>query len=243
MIQASRAVGAKEGREECLEAIYRIDREARAITWEALKGNPDLSRIDISATLLDLVAQGDVEIKDGVIELKDSGRVIGRRIYRRHELVERFLRVVGLRRQNAHEEACRLEHITTLPTERTRGVSERQEFSLICNLLDRGAVPLTRAVPGVSYRLGMVYGGRGARRKLEEMGVCPGVEITLFGRQHGGPVEIAVRGSRLALGRGVASKVLVVSPDGPMPVWHRHGGHHGHRGRHRMWPREKGRLA
>lgn len=201
---------AREGREECLEALYRLERSGQPITCQSLEDNPDLLTIDIGATLLELVEHGDIRLSNGEIGLMPSGRAIGRRIFRRHELVERILRVLGLRRERAHREACRLEHLTALPGERIGGLSEREELRVVLDLLDRGAVPLTRGIRGVPYHLGLICAGHGARRKLEDMGVARGAEIALCSQQRSGPVEILVRGSRLALGRGIASKVLVV---------------------------------
>ena len=177
---------------------------------ESLRSSADLAAIDIPATLLDLIERGDVEVASGEIYLTRAGRSIGRRIYRRHEIAERFLRLLGLRHERAHREACRLEHIVTLPGEALPGLSETDELLLISRLLNEGAVPLARAVQGRLYRVGMVCGGRGARRKLEDLGVSRGAQVTLCTQVHRGPAEITVRGSRLALGRGVASNVLVV---------------------------------
>lgn len=210
MTEERTAAEAKEGREECLEALYRLERAQQSVSLESLRDNRDLSGIDIPATVLDLIERGDVEIEEGKIILKRSGLTTGKRIYRRHEIAERFLRLLGMKTERAHREACRLEHIVSLP----------DEISLISDLLGRGAVPLTRAVRGVQYCVGMVCGGRAARRKLEDLGVSRGAEISLCTRQRGGPVEIAVRGSRLALGRGIASKVLLVpaaADDGVVP--------------------------
>ncbi|MDH7564504.1 MAG: FeoA family protein [Candidatus Bathyarchaeota archaeon] len=53
-------------------------------------------------------------------------------------------------------------------------------------------------------------GGLGLVRRLAEMGLTPGVEVKLLRKcPLRGPVEIEVRGVCLALGCGVASKVLV----------------------------------
>lgn len=65
-------------------------------------------------------------------------------------------------------------------------------------------------------------GGFGLVRRLAEMGLTPGVEVKLLRKGvFSGPVEIEVRGVALALGSGVASKVLVRSlkaePNGQQP--------------------------
>jgi DtxR family Mn-dependent transcriptional regulator len=202
----------EEIREECLEALFRLERTTSTITVEQLRENPDLQGIDIPEALLDLIARGDIRLRDGKISIERSGRMTGRRIYRRHELAERFLRVFGLKRERAHREACRLEHVMSLPDERRHHVATRDELSRLFELSEQGAVPLARGVRGVPYRVALVCGGHGARRKLEDMGVSRGAQVELCGRQGRGPVEISVRGSRLALGHGIASKVLVVPP-------------------------------
>ena len=55
-----------------------------------------------------------------------------------------------------------------------------------------------------------IRGGPGIRRRLSQMGIHPGDVITLLrlGALRG-PVLIEVHGSQVALGRGVASKIIV----------------------------------
>ncbi len=239
MTKETTAVAAREGREECLEALYRLERTTQTTSLESLRSNADLAAIDIPVTLLDLIERGDIEVDAGSIHLTRSGRSIGKRIYRRHEIAERFLRLLGLKHERAHREACRLEHIVTLPGEALAGLSEDDELSLISKLLNQGAVPLAHAAQGRLYRVGMVCGGRSARRKLEDLGVSRGAEVTLCTQAPRGPAEITVRGSRLALGRGIASRVLVVPVPSDRPDGHHssrrfhHHRHHGHAARSR----------
>jgi len=51
--------------------------------------------------------------------------------------------------------------------------------------------------------------GWGLQRRLADLGLTPGVEIKIISSGRPGQVVIDVRGSRLALGRGVASKIIV----------------------------------
>jgi Fe2+ transport system protein FeoA len=47
-------------------------------------------------------------------------------------------------------------------------------------------------------------------RRLNDLGLTPGTEITVIkSAPFNGPLEICVRGSRLAIGRGMASRILV----------------------------------
>lgn len=69
---------------------------------------------------------------------------------------------------------------------------------------------LTDLAEGESGIMVRALGGFGLVRRLAEMGLTPGAKVKLLRKgSFGGPVEIEVRGVALALGRGVASKVLV----------------------------------
>ncbi len=65
--------------------------------------------------------------------------------------------------------------------------------------------PRQQALTGVK-----VAAGRRATHRLTEMGLTPGVEVKIV-QDNGGPLLLAVRGSRLAIGRCLAHKVLVSS--------------------------------
>jgi len=55
-----------------------------------------------------------------------------------------------------------------------------------------------------------IAGGKKASKRLADLGLTPGTEIKVVGRAlFSGPVQIEVSGSKLVLGRGLASKILV----------------------------------
>lgn len=55
-----------------------------------------------------------------------------------------------------------------------------------------------------------ILGGEKAAKRLADLGLTPGTEITVTGRTFfSGPVRIDVLGSKLVLGRGLASKIIV----------------------------------
>jgi len=70
------------------------------------------------------------------------------------------------------------------------------------------AFPLTAAGVGSCVRLERIRAGEKLTHRLAEMGLTPGVELCVV-QDAGGPLLLAVRGSRLALGRGMAHKMLV----------------------------------
>jgi ferrous iron transport protein A len=70
-------------------------------------------------------------------------------------------------------------------------------------------LPLCMAGRGMVVRVVGIRAGGGLTRKLADMGLVPGEEIRLVNCQGAGPVLIDLKGSRLALGRGMAMKVIV----------------------------------
>jgi len=62
---------------------------------------------------------------------------------------------------------------------------------------------------GQEVTLAHIDGGRGMRSRLYSMGLVPGAAFTLLSRSGGGPVMVKVKDSRLAIGRGMAQKIIV----------------------------------
>jgi len=70
-------------------------------------------------------------------------------------------------------------------------------------------MPLTMVNPGQEVTMIDILGGRGIRSKLYSMGLVPGAAFTVLSRNGGGPVMLRVKDSRLAIGRGMAQKIIV----------------------------------
>ena len=52
--------------------------------------------------------------------------------------------------------------------------------------------------------------GWGFRKRLEDMGLTPGARVTVVkSAPFRGPLEVYIRGSRLAIGKGMAERVFV----------------------------------
>jgi len=70
-------------------------------------------------------------------------------------------------------------------------------------------MPLSMVSSGEVVKVVAIRAGWGLQRRLAEMGLNPGVKVRVMNSQRPGPVVIDVRGSRLALGQGVAHKIMV----------------------------------
>ncbi|WP_010478832.1 FeoA family protein [Thermococcus zilligii] len=70
-------------------------------------------------------------------------------------------------------------------------------------------VPLNSLRPGEAGIVVNLQGGPNFRSRLYAMGLAPGAAVRVVSVYSSGPVVVEVGGTRLALGRGMASKVLV----------------------------------
>ena len=74
-------------------------------------------------------------------------------------------------------------------------------------------VPLTEMAAGQSGMVGAVEGGRGFVRRMEAMGIRAGVSLTkISGQPFRGPVSIRVGQTTVALGAGMARRIMVDIP-------------------------------
>jgi Fe2+ transport system protein FeoA len=71
--------------------------------------------------------------------------------------------------------------------------------------------PLTDVAEGVTVRLAMVDAGHGLQSRLAAMGLVPGTEVRVVSKGGWGPFIVAVKGSRVMLGRGMTDKIYVTS--------------------------------
>lgn len=69
-------------------------------------------------------------------------------------------------------------------------------------------IPLTDAPKRKAVRLISISGERGITQRLIELGLTPGTKIKVI-QDSGGPLIINVRNSKIALGRGMAEKLIV----------------------------------
>ena len=68
---------------------------------------------------------------------------------------------------------------------------------------------LANALIGETVRLVAVEGGTHIRRRLADMGLSTGMEVKVITGIEHGPIILSVKDSRLAIGRGMAEKIIV----------------------------------
>jgi ferrous iron transport protein A len=73
----------------------------------------------------------------------------------------------------------------------------------------RNVILLKSAVPGKNYLVEKIIGGHGISGRLNAMGIVPKEVIKVVFQTWGGPMTVAVKGVRIALGRGISHKIEV----------------------------------
>lgn len=63
---------------------------------------------------------------------------------------------------------------------------------------------------GTTVRVVRIDAGRGLKQRLLSLGLVPGADIYVLDNRHG-PVKLCFNNSRIALGRGVAAKVMAAA--------------------------------
>ncbi len=72
-----------------------------------------------------------------------------------------------------------------------------------------GSLPLAFLPEGAAGTVLEIQGGHGAVRHLEDMGFAPPARVKVLKSCPPGPMLVMVKDSRIALGRGMAMKILV----------------------------------
>ena len=70
-------------------------------------------------------------------------------------------------------------------------------------------MPLSMVESGRVVRLVAIDSGRRLQARLAALGLVPGTELQVISNSTTGPFVVAVRDSRVVLGRGMAYKILV----------------------------------
>ncbi len=76
-------------------------------------------------------------------------------------------------------------------------------------MLEKTQMPLSSVPTGQKVRLANIHAGNGLKSRLAAMGMVPNTEMLVISNGSPGPFVVAVKGCRIALGRGMARKVMV----------------------------------
>jgi DtxR family Mn-dependent transcriptional regulator len=213
--------------EEYLESIYKLQDEKETVNITKLAERLRISTASVSEMLKKLEKEGYIAQKDKRnYILTKNGHAAALNIIRRHRLSERLLTdIIGIPWEEAHEEACKFEHV----------IGEEVEHKLAESLgepetcphghpiprkdgtyVEEKSVPLTKLKSGESCVIIKVSEDDPKMlHYLASLGLLPQKiikveEVSPFG----GPYLIDVSGAKYALGHEVAANIRVRSIKG-----------------------------
>jgi len=218
----------RERIEEYLEALYKLREEGKQAKTTEIASRLKVSAASVTEMLKKLADSGYVKHESyRGVTLTEKGLKAARKITRKHRLLERFLHdILNIRGRDVHEQACKMEHALSEDAEKAlcRLLSNPQNcpddnkaippcdrpFADCEKCIGQEIMPLMDLRVGQKGIVALIRGGRGMIQRLTDMGLTPGTEIRILkSAPFHGPIEICVRGSNLAIGRGVAMKIFV----------------------------------
>ena len=198
-----------ESTEEYLEAIYYLYERGEAATTTSVAKELKVAPASATQMLKKLAKQGYLKyVPYRGVSLTPKGEKIGKKVLRKHRVMEKFLSTLGLPKSRVHKDACELEH--HIPDDLERAIHQRVESERLPPGVPSNVVPLTSLLDGQKGVISFIRGGRGASQRLADLGLTPHTEITVVkSALFHGPLMISVRGTTLAIGRGIAARVFV----------------------------------
>ena len=102
----------QESGEMYLETIFRLSQNGQQVRSVDISEQMGYSKPSVSRAVHILEKGGYILLdKDGYIELTDAGKNVAEKIYERHTILTNVLNWLGVDRQIAAEDACRIEHV------------------------------------------------------------------------------------------------------------------------------------
>ncbi|MCD4703368.1 MAG: metal-dependent transcriptional regulator [Methanosarcinaceae archaeon] len=153
------------------------------------------------------------------VELTEMGVLQSNKIQRKHRILEKFfVEVLNMDREVASKEACILEHhiselilesICTFMNDSGMCKQPPSNSPIECPTSMEEYIPISDMDEGDEGTVVMVTLPHTVKGRLVSLGMTAGVQITVKRKQKQGSISILIRGTELALGNEIASKIFV----------------------------------
>jgi DtxR family Mn-dependent transcriptional regulator len=235
---------AQEQIEEYLETIYDLENRDGQAKTTAIAKCLKISPASVTEALQNLAEKGYIQYEpyQGAT-LTHEGKQIASSIKRKHRLLEVFLtKVLHLDDKRVHDEACRMEHTISDYTENalcqmlespaqcphgspiqpcSKAVGSCAECDgagdAIAPTANRKApiIPITNLKKKEKGKIAFIRGDCKVVQRLADLGLTLGTVVTMVrAMPMGGPVEISVRRTKLAIDSSIADKIFIENPAG-----------------------------
>lgn len=103
-------MGLKESGEMYLETILILSKKSSAVRSVDISEYMNFSKPSVSRAVTLLKNEKYIEINSGLITLTQKGRKTAEKIYERHNVLSEFLMRLGVDKETALLDACKMEH-------------------------------------------------------------------------------------------------------------------------------------
>lgn len=101
----------KESAENYLEAILMIKKQKGYVRSIDVANELNFSKPSVSVAMKHFREEGYINMEqDGSITLTEKGREVAERVYERHQLIAKILISLGVDKNIAYEDSCKIEH-------------------------------------------------------------------------------------------------------------------------------------
>ena len=101
-----------ESAENYLETILVLSKRLPVVRAVDIANELGFKKSSVSVAMKNLRAKNHITVTDaGFIYLTESGKEIAEMIYERHEFLSAFLEKLGVPKEIATQDACRIEHV------------------------------------------------------------------------------------------------------------------------------------
>ena len=105
-------IKSNESMENYLEAILMLSEKLPVVRSIDIANELDYKKSSVSIAMKNLREKELITVSDqGYIFLTAKGKKIAETIYERHKVISAFLMELGVSKDNATEDACRMEHV------------------------------------------------------------------------------------------------------------------------------------
>ncbi len=106
-----------ESVENYLETILVLSKELPVVRGVDIANETGYKKSSVSVAMKNLREMSYISVSDsGYITLTESGRKIAEMIYERHQLLSRWFTSLGVSKEIATEDACKIEHVISQET-------------------------------------------------------------------------------------------------------------------------------
>ncbi|MBQ7794733.1 MAG: metal-dependent transcriptional regulator [Clostridia bacterium] len=101
----------KESAENYLEAILMLKNQKGYVRSVDIANELGFSKPSVSVAMKNFREEGYIEIgADGGISLTEKGMAVAESVYERHEIIAKALIAIGVDKETAYEDSCKIEH-------------------------------------------------------------------------------------------------------------------------------------